>query len=353
MSAFKNISNVSRRAFKAFYRKLELTVLYTHTVRSFYAYVNSRIHSRPASPQLINPSTPNSLTNDPNMVSSIFDKYFGSMYTVDDNLPLLHIDTPPHGQMPAVSFDPTKIISTIHSIKSSSGPDKIHPNILKNLAIELSVPLSIMFTKSYDTSILPIAWKTTHVCPMFKSSCSRFTPENYGPVALTSVFCKFLESIIKDNILLHLSAASLLSPHQNGFLPKRSTLSALLTTTFDWLNSFCTYRYNHCVFFDLSQAFDSISHRKLLWKLSRYSMYPACLAWLKDFFTIRNRAVKIKSALSSPINCISGTPQGSVVSSLLFLIYVNDLPSVIKLSKIFLYVDNVKLCKSISSIQRY
>ena len=59
------------------------------------------------------------------MVSNIFNNYFGSVYTIDDNLPLLYIDTVPHGQMPAASFDPTKINSTIHSIKSS-GHDKIH-----------------------------------------------------------------------------------------------------------------------------------------------------------------------------------------------------------------------------------
>ena len=55
MSAFKNISNMSRRAIRAFYRKLRLTELHSNKIRLFYAYVNSRIHSRPASSQLINP----------------------------------------------------------------------------------------------------------------------------------------------------------------------------------------------------------------------------------------------------------------------------------------------------------
>ena len=104
--------------------------------------------------------------------------------------------------MPAVSFDPIKIISTINSINFSSGLDKIHPKNLKNLAVKLSVPLSIIFTKSYKTSTQLIAWKTAHVCLIFKGSASRFTPENCRLVALTSVVCKVIESIIKGSICL-------------------------------------------------------------------------------------------------------------------------------------------------------
>ena len=70
MFAFKIISNMSRRAIRAFHPKLELTVLHSNNIRSFYAYVNYCIHPRPASPQLINPNIPNSLNNGPNMVSN-------------------------------------------------------------------------------------------------------------------------------------------------------------------------------------------------------------------------------------------------------------------------------------------
>ena len=48
--AFKNISNMSRRAIRVLYREIELTVLHSNNIRSFYAYVNSCISSRPASP---------------------------------------------------------------------------------------------------------------------------------------------------------------------------------------------------------------------------------------------------------------------------------------------------------------
>ena len=105
----------------------------------------------------------------------------------------------------------------------------------------------------------------------------------------------------------------------------------------------------HIVFFDLSKAFDSICHRKLLYKLSLYSLHPVCLAWIKAFLSDRSQRVKIKSCLSNPITCSSGTLQGSVLSSILFTIYINDLPSVIHHSNICLFADDVKLYNSIAT----
>ena len=73
-----------------------------------------------------------------------------------------------------------------------------------------------------------------------------------------------MESITKGNLIHHLSVESLLSPFQHGFLLKRSTLSASLSTFFDWLNSFKNHCHTHCVLVDLSKAFNYISHTKFL-----------------------------------------------------------------------------------------
>ena len=86
---------MSRRAIRAFYRNLELEVFHYHAIIFFYTYVYSRFHPHPASPRLINPHTPNSLTNDPDLDCTIFTMYFGCVYNVDDNLRLLHIDILP------------------------------------------------------------------------------------------------------------------------------------------------------------------------------------------------------------------------------------------------------------------
>ena len=64
--------------------------------------------------------------------------------------------------------------------------------------------------------------------------------------------------------------------------------------------------------------------------------------------THTHTSVHFNSTLSSFKTCISGVPQGSVLSPIIFILYTNDLPDYIKHSQIFLYADDAKLLKSIA-----
>ena len=77
-----------------------------------------------------------------------------------------------------------------------------------------------------------------------------FLSGNHRPVSLTSAVCKTMEPIIKDNLIHHLSTESLLSLFQQIFLLKKSTLSASLSTSFYWLNSF-KKSLPHSLFFSI------------------------------------------------------------------------------------------------------
>ena len=111
--------------------------------------------------------------------------------------------------MPNIIFDPSKIKHVLKAIKSSSpGPDNLHPFALKNLSDELAIPLSIIFTKSYQLSALPSSWLTSLVCPIYKGFGPRTSADNYRPVSLTSLVCKTMETIIKDSMLEHLMSQS-------------------------------------------------------------------------------------------------------------------------------------------------
>ena len=101
------------------------------------------------------------------------------------------------------------------------------------MAPSISFPLSILFTTSFVTGELPDIWKMANVTPIFKKG-QTCDPGNYRPISLTCVFCKIMETIIKDNIITYLLANNLITKHQHGFLAKHSTCSQLLECINDW-----------------------------------------------------------------------------------------------------------------------
>ena len=74
------------------------------------------------------------------------------------------------------------------------------PRLLRDLSTELSIPVSLIFRRSLDTSCVPRDWRTAIVSPLFKKG-RRSEPGNYRPVSLTGQIVKVLESVLRDEIV--------------------------------------------------------------------------------------------------------------------------------------------------------
>ena len=105
---------------------------------------------------------------------------------------------------------------------------------------------------------------------------------------------------------------------------------------------------------DFSKAFDSVPHQRLLLKLASYGICGQTLTWIKSFLSDSTQTNVVGGCQSEVCSVTSGVPQGSVLRSLPFLIYINDLPDNIS-SQIRLFADDciIYLGLSSSTQQRY
>jgi len=228
----------------------------------------------------------------------------------------------------------------------SPGPDNIHPMVLKEAACEVVKPLTMIFQKSVSQGELPNDWKRANVTPIHKKG-AKDEASNYRPVSLTSVVCKLLETVVKDQIVAFLNEEDTVSDKQHGFVKGRSCLTNLLEVFEHWTTCLDEGYGVDVVYLDYRKAFDTVPHQRLLTKLRQMGLGSGLTKWIGSFLTNRLMRVLVNGQGSPWIAVISGVPQGSVLGPLLFLLFVNELPEWIK-TNIRLFADDTKLWTQIS-----
>ena len=89
-------------------------------------------------------------------------------------------------------------------------------------------------------------------------------PENYLPISLTSIICKIMESLIKENLLEFLQKTNALSDRQFGFLPGSSPVLQLLNVLAKWTEALDNGAQIDAIYCDYMKNFDTVPHQKLL-----------------------------------------------------------------------------------------
>jgi hypothetical protein len=343
-NAYRDCARNARKAIYEYTCSLEMKLVDSDNLGSFYRYVNKKLSCCCGVGCLERPD--GTLSSDSKEKAELLNNFFASVFTVDDGLcPKLSMRVPTGVGLSSVSFTESRISAKLRKLKTTtaSGPDGIQAILLKNARDSLSLPLADLYNFLFNLQCVPNAWKLARVTPIFKKG-KPSDVSNYRPISLTSLCCKVMESIIKDDLLYYLLSKGLISRHQHGFLSRRSTGTQLLDCLNDWPLNIERKESLDVIYIDFAKAFDSVVHNKLISKLESYGIGGSLLFWINNFLFDRLQFVQIDGFCSNTVHVVSGVPQGSVLGPILFIIYVNDVCDlIVGNTSCKLYADDIKL----------
>ena len=228
---------------------------------------------------------------------------------------------------------------------SSPGDDCITYDVMKRCSNESIMTLCKLINNCLSENIFPSKWKYAKIIMIPKPGKDPKKAISYRPISLLSCLGKIYERYVSENLLEKLEGKDYFAKVQAGYQKGKSSQEHLFRLTQDVYNGFKQRKATIGVFLDVQKAFDAVWTNGLKLKIKNIGLSAQLQNILFSFLKDRCLTVNVNGAYSDPVNLQAGTPQGSCLSPLLYIIFVNDLTSAIDQNKtsVSQYADDVGL----------
>ena len=236
-----------------------------------------------------------------------------------------------------------EVLDIINSLSDkATGPFSIPLKLLLLISDLIVIPLCHIINMSLSTGNYPDKLKLVKVIPIHKGGSTQ-DRNNFRPISLLSMFDKIIKKIIHSRLYAFLETHNILYEKQFGFRKNNSIIFAFMQITEKIKESIDKGKFGCGIFIDLRKAFDTVNHDILLLKLEHYCIRDNMLNWFKSYLSNRKHYVFLNGESSEVKDITCEVPQGSVLSPLLLLLYINDRPNISKALDFYLFADDTNI----------
>uniref|UniRef100_A0A0B7BRX1 Reverse transcriptase domain-containing protein n=2 Tax=Arion vulgaris TaxID=1028688 RepID=A0A0B7BRX1_9EUPU len=229
--------------------------------------------------------------------------------------------------------------------RKAPGPDKIKNEMLCHMGKKARLILLFAINRTWREAKIPAAWRTANITPILKKGKPVDDPLSYRPISLTSCLGKLAERMVNNRLYWWLEKTQSLDNTQAGFRRGCRTEDQLFRLVQNTIDGFQNEKHTTAVFIDLQQAYDRVWRKGLLMKMLNMGIHGKMLQWIQTFLQNRTIGTSFSGTMSSKRTLEEGLPQGSALSCTLFLIFINDLPSLLNTQKA-LFADDLVIWTS-------
>ncbi|GBN65099.1 RNA-directed DNA polymerase from mobile element jockey [Araneus ventricosus] len=233
----------------------------------------------------------------------------------------------------------------------SSGIDQVTKK-MSCLSDEKIYKILDLLNNLWTNMLVPESWRIAKIIPILKPGENAAEVTSYRPIALTSVLGKIFEWIILARLLRFYLENKIFSPFHAGFLPYKGcdSLSAALLNKV--LTTRALKRFVYGISLDINAAYDNIWHDGLMLKLLQFGVRGKSALWISYFLQDRKAFVSWRGVSFSLFKHERGIPQRSILSPLLFTIFMNYIYSVLPNDvTCFIYADDIFILVEESNIE--
>ncbi|ODM20665.1 hypothetical protein SI65_03718 [Aspergillus cristatus] len=233
----------------------------------------------------------------------------------------------PEATLPFPDVTTGEAHQAIFQAKSSTpGQDEIPNAVLKKAWPALGSHISALYKHCATTGWHPTPFRQALLVALPKPGKKDYSsPRSYRLIALLSTLGKGLERLMARRLAWIAIRHKILHPQQFGALPCRSATDLAAALVHDIEEAWARGLSASMLTLDVKGAFDAVLSGRLIQRLQSQGWPSTVLHWVLSFTQDRTAAIRLDGHQSPTFAVPAGLPQGSPVSPILFMLYVEPI----------------------------